>query len=433
MQPDGVYRNTLSWHSRLNLLWLGVSWKWFVLLLVVLPSQVERIVPQGEKNQAWGMVFAGGAIWASIGPVLFGAWSDRLGRRRPFIALGCAATVLALALLAKADSLMLLAAGYLLLQISDDLMQGAYASLMPLLVPEDGRGRSSAILSAMNMGGQVVGAIGAIAVGILWSQGPRLGLTSLEATYALIALVQIICTFVVFSALRGLKEPYSLKNSKIETTFSALRQMARNRDFLMVWFTRLLVCLGYYLIQPYLSNYLKDAIGSPGAEPDEKVFQFFGRTLEGDQGVYIVVIMISIFGSIAALSMAKRVDSVGRKKLLVVAGWVMALVMIPFAFVRTLEQILVLAIVFGFGYGVYYAASWAMATDVLPSSDDAGRDMGVWQSANTLAQVTPFLTGFMVDHLNRHYKLLGYQASIFLAAIFIFIGCFLSKRVSGSS
>lgn len=431
MQPDGVYRNTLSWHSRLNLLWLGVSWKWFVLLLVVLPGQVEQLVPQGEKNQAWGMIFAGGALWACIGPVLFGAISDRLGRRRPFISLGCAVTVLALAFLAKADSMILLAVGYLLLQVSDDLMQGAYASLMPLLVPEDGRGRSSAVLSAMNMGGQVVGAIGAIAVGIIWSKGPKFGLTSLEATYSLIALVQIICTLAVFSALRGLKEPYLPKNSKIETTFSAMRAMARNRDFMIVWFTRLLVCLGYYLIQPYLNNYLKDAISVEG-EDGKRVFRTMGLTLDGDLGVYIVAIMISIFGSIAALSMAKRVDSVGRKKLLVMSGWVMSLVMIPFAFVRSFEPILALAVVFGFGYGVYYAASWAMATDVLPSMEDAGRDMGIWQSANTLVQVTPFVTGFLVDYLNRGRPLLGYQAAILAAAVFIFIGCYLSQKVQSS-
>src|SRR5687768_15282372 len=93
--PPG-FQDRTSWYLRLSAFWFSTSFKWFIILLVLLPMQVAAVVPGGEKNTWWGFVFMIGAIEAMIGPAICGYLSDRcgsrFGRRKPFIAIGAAMT-----------------------------------------------------------------------------------------------------------------------------------------------------------------------------------------------------------------------------------------------------------------------------------------------------------------------------------------------------
>src|SRR5438445_13173463 len=59
-----------------------------------------------------------------------------------------------------------------------------------------------------------------------------------------------------------------------------------------------------------------------------------------------------------------------------------------FGLVRSLSLLYVLGILYGIGYGAYYAVDWALACDVLPNREEAaGRDMALWHVSFTLPQV----------------------------------------------
>ena len=119
MKPPAVsplsFSNTPAWYLRTSAFWFATSFKWFILF-ILLPLQVGTLAKSGQANQAWGQVVALGAAWAMIGPALFGWLSDRstsrFGKRRPFIAIGAALTVIALGFLGVAKSLPLMMLGY---------------------------------------------------------------------------------------------------------------------------------------------------------------------------------------------------------------------------------------------------------------------------------------------------------------------------------
>lgn len=132
-------RHGPSWFLRLSAYWFATSFKWFLVLLVLLPAKVAEVSPGGEGPRL-GFLFGLGAVMAILGPPVMGYLSDRLGRRRPFLLWGSLLTAFALLLLVHAPSYTALLFAYLLLQVADDLATGPYSALIPDLVPKGERG-----------------------------------------------------------------------------------------------------------------------------------------------------------------------------------------------------------------------------------------------------------------------------------------------------
>jgi len=291
------YRESVWWQLGLSAYWFATSYKWFVLLLFVLSSQVGEIVPGGEKNTAWGTVFMIGAIWAVIGPSVFGYLSDRcasrFGRRRPFIAIGSGLTVIALAILSQAQSLPMMIVGYLLLQVSDDVGTGPYGALIPELVPENKRGRASGYMGIMTLLAQIVSAVVAVSLS-----------GNLFAIYAAIAIVNVLCAVWVLWTLKDVQdEAPKAEKSTVEGFIRGWREPWRSRDFRWVWFTRFLNALGFYMVQPYLLNYLTDRVVT---------FKAFGLNLDkASTAVLAIGLTISLFGAFGAM-WATRAARCGR-------------------------------------------------------------------------------------------------------------------------
>src|SRR3954449_4484351 len=149
-----------------------VSWKYvsalvfaqlifFIALLgpaiIGIGVKVQQIVPDDQKTSALGTVAGFGALFAVIGNVLFGRFSDRttsrFGRRRPWIVGGTIVMTLAFLIMALGESVAVVTAGWCLAQL------GANATLAPFIatiadqVPKFQRGSVSALLGiAQNVG-----------------------------------------------------------------------------------------------------------------------------------------------------------------------------------------------------------------------------------------------------------------------------------------
>lgn len=124
-----------GWFLALSAYWFATSFKWFLVLLVLLPAKVAELSPPEEKATRLGFLFGLGAVMAILGPPLMGYLSDRLGRRRPFLLWGSLLTALALWLLVHAPSYGALLGAYLLLQLADDLATGPYSASSPTWCP----------------------------------------------------------------------------------------------------------------------------------------------------------------------------------------------------------------------------------------------------------------------------------------------------------
>jgi len=437
---SGIYRHGWAWNLGLSAFWFATSWKWFILLIAILPGQVAEIVPGGEKNTAWGLVFSIGAIWAIFGPSIFGNLSDRMGRRRPFIALSAGLSVLALVWLAGADQLWMLILGYLLLQVSDDVGQGAGSALIPQYVPAEHRGRSSSIMSVLQLAAQIVGAV----TGVILGGMNAFGLTGVQLIYGLIALVNIVCALVTLRTIRHAPEPFQTPPPNGESFAARWIKPWRNRDFVWVWATRFLMAFGFYLIQPYLRNYLDDAVPGVLSFNDvallgvtvsfpAKTLALFGVGIgEASQAALVLGLTISLTGALGSVLASRFADQWGRKRLIYTGGGLMAATMVPFALVPDFSMIWLMALGFGFGYGMYLSADWALASDVMPDSAELGKDMGLWQMSVSSVQIFSGTGGRVIDSLNATSMGLGYRVAILTAGVLFLFSAALVRQVKGS-
>lgn len=401
----GGFQDRTAWYVSLSSYWFASSFKWFVLLTVVLPRQVAEIVPEGTKNTDWGLVFGLGALWATIGPSLFGAFSDRQGRRAGFISAGAALTVVALSVLALSATLWQIAAGYLLLQIADDVGTGPYSALIPQYVPKERRGRASGLMNLLSLAGQ----LSAGGIAFAFSGSPRI-------VYSAIGIVTAVGALIAVRTVRGLEQAAVAPERKPFAREFLKGWIApwKSPNFFLVWFAHLMFALGLYLTQPYLRNYLVDVI---------RIFQVGPiRLKDGDQATTVLALLITIFAAAGSILGGGWSDRMGRKRVIFVGGGLMACALVPFFLLHRYDLLLVIGALFGIGYGLYLSAEWALAADVMPSEASLGRDMGIWQMSDSVVQIFAGSAGRMVDWGNHQNMGLGYQMSFGIGALAFLVG-----------
>ncbi|RDI96281.1 MFS transporter [Meiothermus sp. QL-1] len=398
--------HTTPWYLVLSSYWFASSFKWFLILLVLLPARVAELVPEAERATRLGFLFALGAVMALVGPPLWGYFSDRVGRRMPFLALGALLTAGALVWMAYAPSYLQLVLAYLLLQVADDMATGPYSALIPDLAARRERGVASGWLGVLQVGGQVT----AGGVGFL--------LPSLQGQFLLIALVNLLAALLT---LRFVGEVPGLR-PQARGFLESLLAPWRSADFRWVWFTRFLVMLAQYSVQTYLQFYLADVV---------RVFQAFGRVVatEAFQAVALLGLLISLGAALSAVPAGRLSDHWGRKPAIYLAGAGLALLMLPLLLLPRFDVLLGLALVFGLFYGAYLAVDWALVADVLPDPEAHATDMGLWQTSIVLPQVLAGSLGVVVDTFNRHSGGLGYTVLFLLAALCFVLGTLLVRQI----
>lgn len=411
---------SIWWQLGMSAYWFATSMKWFVMLLL-LGLVVKELVPGGEEGTLWGRVVMIGAIWAMVGPGLFGYLSDRtrsrFGRWRPYVALGAGLTVIAIFVLANAQYYWVVIVGYLLLQVSDDIATGPYSMLIPGLVPEEQRARASGVMGVLQFSAQITAGIAALVLG------------DIQAVFLTLAAVNVVCAAITIATVR--EDPYIQPGVKISFLDGFVRPW-KSHDFCWVWFTRFLNALGFYLIVTYLSLYLAASItdysvfGLTVARVDDETTAMAAAK----QAVFVVGLLISGLAACGAVAGGRLADRIGRKKVIYFSGTTMAILLPPFALFPNFTLICVLALGFGIAYGAYTASSWALVSDVLPSRDELAKDMGIWQSSIATPQILSGIAGMLVDWGNRAYGMgKGYSMVFFLAAVSYLLSTVLVRKI----
>ncbi|MER3461494.1 MAG: MFS transporter [Armatimonadota bacterium] len=396
------------WYATLSSYWFASSFKWFLVLLALLPTRVAELSPEPERAARLGFLFVLSAIIAIVGPPLFGYWSDRVGRRMPFIAFGSVLTALSLVWMAFAPSYSQLVIAYLLLQLSDDAVTGPYSSLVPDLVARRRRGVASGWLGMLQVAGSVIaGAMVLLPIG-------------LEGQFMLVALVNLLAAFLIIAFIRevpGLKP-------RSDGLWTSLIAPWRSADFRWVWFTRFLVMLGQYVVLAYLQYYLADVVGR---------FGLFGSvyTNEPAQAVSLLGLLIAIGTVLAAVPAGNLSDHRGRKPVIYAAGGGLAVLMLLFL-IPSFEWLLLLSLLFGVLFGAYLSVDWALISDVLPDPQGHATDMGIWQTSSILPQVLAGSFGAWLGTLGEQSGGSGYTLIFLAAAVCFALGAVLVRQVWGA-
>src|SRR4051812_47196357 len=373
----------------------------FVALLgpaiVGIGIKVQQIVPEDQKTSALGTIAGFGALFAVIGNVLFGRFSDRttsrFGRRRPWIVGGTVVMTLAFLIMALGTNVAVVAAGWCLAQL------GANATLAPFIatiadqVPRLQRGSVSALLGIA----QNVGVLGGTYVAQLFQHQ----LVIMFVGPAILSIGAMFLFAVILPDQRLPERPPRMNLREWVTTFWL--NPLKYPDFAYAWWSRFLIVLATFMFTTFRLFFLQDRLG-----------------LSKDQAPAAVTIGVLIYtlALVASGWVAGRIsDRTGRRKFLVAGSTLLFGVgIVALAHVTSVSQFYMVEAVMGVAYGIYVGVDLALVVDVLPNPDDSGKDLGVFNMANALPQtVAPvfgaaLLAVSSVD--NQNYTLLLYTAGV---------------------
>ncbi len=150
----------------ISIFWLALNFHWAALGIIVLPSQVFKIVGNADKGVALAYVLVPGAFVSLFANPLFGVLSDRThgrlaawGRRRPYILIGTLVNVAGLVWMATARDIPSLAIAYMIVQLSSNAAQAPFHALLPDIVPEQQRGLASGVMGLLSITGTIGGVL----------------------------------------------------------------------------------------------------------------------------------------------------------------------------------------------------------------------------------------------------------------------------------
>jgi MFS family permease len=398
-------RAPISRYLTLCAYWFGFSFHWFFLLPILMPADVQRLVGSTNKGFYLGILQGFPALIPLLLPPFLGMLSDRLGKRMVFLAGGTVVNVAGLLVMMFSSSYLMYFAGYLLVQLGNALASSPYTALIPDVVPLTERGRASGVMGFYQLFSQIAGGVVAFGLG-----GSR------DGQYIAIILVLSIGAAITYFTTR---EP--LKHSNLEERMDLLDYFKPEyRDFRWVFLTRAFTETGKYAVQPFLAYFLADVIG---------VFKIGSLEIQGaGLALTLLLVMLSVTAAVTAVASGNASDRIGKKPVVMFAGFFMAASALGFALVKSYPLAILMGLLFGLGYGAFVSVDWALGTSVLPSDRRHARDMGVWHVAMVFPQLFEGLFGQILDSSNKASHNSGYLVLFLIAVTFFVLGSvFVSK------
>ncbi|UQX04101.1 MFS transporter [Streptomyces sp. RerS4] len=390
----GLFPLLLVGNSAMYTLYVGVAG-------ILLALQVEHIDP-ANKVSNFGLIAGVSAIFATVFNPVAGALSDRSGRRNPWILGGGLAAVPAMYLLGFADTILLITIAWCLGQAVMNVYQAAITSVVPDRVPMTARGKASA---AVGLGLPVGSALGAL-IGAAFSEDYRTGYLVFGAIVAGSAL---LFTLGAREQRLPARAPLAAK-----AQLAAFAGALRHHDFRWAFIGRALLVLGYFAVSGYQLYVLQDHTVLPeGMEPEAAVAILMPLTS-------VAMVVSTVLGGYLS-------DRFDRRKLFVGASALLSAVALLIPAVSTSWAAMpAFSVVNGLAFGCYMAVDTALVTMVLPTAEDAARDMGVLNIANAGPQiVAPFIASAIVSVSG------GYTALFVVAAVLAAAGALAVRPIRG--
>lgn len=393
----GTVKRLLGWIIPAN---MSIFLLWGAIPTVLLPLQVSGIDPE-NKVANLTLIATIAAFAAMLAQPIAGMVSDRtrskFGRRAPWMVAGALIGGLALIGMALANSLVQIAIAWTIVQIAYNFAQGPLSAILPDRVPRAARGTFAALAGM----GAMFGAIGGQVAGASLR-------SSIPAAYMLLAGIALTVTvlFVVFNPDHSSKEQVNPRFSLSVFLHTFWVNPVKHPDFFWAFTGRLLLYTGYFAVTGFQLYILADYIqlGEDGAAAAIPVFG-----------------LLSLAGMIIAMVIGGPLsDRLGRRKIFVFLSSVLVGLgfLVPLV-LPTYTGWLVFTVIAGFGFGMFQAVDQALMSEVLPSKESFGKDLGVVNIAATLPQtLAPALGGAIVLAFG------GYAALFPVAIVLSILGAF---------
>ncbi len=465
-------------HISVNLFWLGLNIRNTAVGSVFTPYLVALFVSEGRRNTALGAISTAGLVIAMLVQPAAGLLSDRstsrFGRRRPFIFFGVLFDIVFLVAIGLSSSFWMLLVATLLIQFSANVSHGPLQGLIPDLVPEDQRGRASAVKAVLELvpivlvgftiaqlvgKGHLMWAIAVTAVALLVTmlltlvfvkETPLKEKPTVSLKIPMLRVLGILAGIVLGAvagligggALGGLAGliawPFTGGTTALAVgvgvggavamivavvagvwsgALATLGQDARRQSSFTWWVVnRLLFLAAVTSIQGFAPFFLMYA------------FNVDAETAASMNGNLMTV--IGLFVILSALPGGWVSDRLGPKRVAGASGLISglgAILLLGAIWVPDMLVIYVAAGIIGLGAGLFMTANWALGTGLVPA-DEAGRYLGISNLAGAGAgMIGKGIGGPIADNLNGYLPGLGYFA-IFASYALLFVLSSVSLR-----
>jgi len=383
-----------------NTYWVGLSFMWNSLHVILLPVILLRFTPEGMKNTYLGGLTFFGLIIAMVLQPISGAisdnWHSKWGRRRPLILIGTLFDFLFLFLLGWAGGLVWVFIGYLGLQFSSNIAHGPAQGLLPDLIPEDRIGKASGIKNFMDMSGIIVDSL---------VVGNMLGPQNENVNAVLLVIMAVLAVFTAITLIWAKEKPSTGEGPK--TAAPSLREQLRvdvrgNKSFFWMIAHRLLFLVGIYALQSFLFYYVQDFLQAPDAAKTT-------GNLTATLGVLLVI---------TALAGGWLTDRFGSAAMTITAGVLATIGYLLLLIVHDVNLLTWVGVLIGAGMGFFLTANWALANRLAPRAE-SGKFMGLTNLATAGAAALARLEGPGIDFFNNASKgaWYGYKGMFIFAAV----------------
>jgi MFS family permease len=370
---------------------------------ILLPMQIAAL-NTATRFSNLAIATSVGVLAALLTNPIAGALSDRttsrLGRRRPWLIVGTVFSAVALALMANASNFLMLVMWWAIFHVAANALLAALSAIVPDQVPVRQRATVSAFVSLSLPLGAVIGSLLVTKV-----------VKSTVLSYYTFSVILVIVMLIFVLVLRDKPLPKGAAPRFHLGTFLASFWVnpVKHPDFGWAWLTRFLVYMSYFIALGYLLYFLQDAVHYQKAA----------------QGVTTFQIILTGTLLIASILSGMLSDKFGRRKVFVMgASLVIALSFLILAFWQTWTGVQLAAVVLGIGFGAYLGVDIALITQVLPSANARGKDLGVINIANALPQVVGSATAALVITVFHSYTIL-----FVLAALLASLGAVLIRQI----
>lgn len=346
-------------------------------LQLLLTLRLTTLAGGGDATGSFGLVTGSGALVALVFNPVAGRISDRtrlrFGRRRTWILVGALIGALALVGLSAATQVWQIVLLWCLVQAVFNFQYAANNAIVADQVPPQRRGGVSGL------------------IGLTIALGPLLGLgiansfpAGSSGQWLVVAAIAAVLAVVAVLLLRdpqtsAPRPPLNLKSLAQTFWLNPWKHPA----FGWAWLVRFLITCAY-ASGSYNAFFLIQHFGIPTAT------------------VGTTVLTLSLI-SVAMLAVASVVagyvsDAVHRQRPFVIAaGLLAAVALVLMATAPNLGVVFVATGLLGLGTGMFFAIDLAMCVRVLPSEQDAGKDLAIINIANSLPQsIVPFIAPLLL-------------------------------------
>ncbi len=354
------------------------------MILPILPLFIKEI---GGAGFALGLISGLGESIASLFKMLAGFWSDRLGKRKPFVFVGYSISSFCKLLFSVA----VIWPQVLLLRVFERLGKGMRSAprdaILAASTEAKTRGRGFGIHRAFDSGGAVFGSI--ISFVLFWV---------FNVEFRNIFLFAGIISFVSLIPLIFVKEQKYISHKATSLNFEIKNLSGSLKLFLAI---STLFALGNF---SYMFFVLK-------TQP-----YFYGRFALAIPIILYIIYNISY--AMFAIPSGLLSDKIGRKTVLFIGYGLFALVCVGFMFAHSLAFFIVLFLLFGLNYAFVDSNQRAFVSDLAPD-DIRGTVLGTFHMLVSLVALPGgLIAGFLWD-LNPNFTFV-YGAVISFIVVTLF-------------